>query len=106
MLAWGDGEGEDIGGTWQSGRGVEGRASSKEVCISDGLMEGGKLKRVTEEKRRKRQRMEEMKKKDMATSSSTLDRDVAWESSTSSSSANEDTKDDFKAPTPAKSLYR
>ncbi|KAG0713994.1 hypothetical protein GWK47_014972 [Chionoecetes opilio] len=60
-----------------------------------------KLKRATEEKRRKRQRMEEMKKKVAAASSSTLDRDVALdlESSTTSSSSNEKTGTHFKLHT-------
>lgn len=50
--------------------------------------------------------MEEMKKKEAAASSFTLDRDVALESFTSSLSANDDTEDDFKFPTPAMSSRR
>ncbi|KAG0730067.1 hypothetical protein GWK47_029052 [Chionoecetes opilio] len=80
---------------------LEAQREDRQSCSMAGVDE--KLKRVTEEKRLKRQRMEEMKKKDAAASSSTLDRDVALESSTTSSLSNEETEDDdFKAPTPAK----
>ncbi|KAG0710333.1 hypothetical protein GWK47_023034 [Chionoecetes opilio] len=83
---------------------LEAQRGDRQSCSMAGVDE--KLKRATEEKRRKRQRMggdDEKGKRGCFVS--TLDRDVALdlESSTTSSSSNEETEDDdFKAPTPAK----